>query len=703
MGDLPKITDYITPAPPYMPGGDRLSAAISDIWKKRQLDEANRINAAQQVANQAHDERSDLLGVNALTENRRHSMADEGHQAAMLGNTQRQQTMEYLGHVITAYNSGNETEGDALAAQAHLFGLAPAAMAAVVAQARQGAGGAGGAGDAGVPVQGDPHAATRGPEPGMIMGAPIPNSGSPTPGGQPMTPPLTQEQVDLDSIPPADTMSFSDAEVDEYRYKAWEKYPKSGGYAPPGVPPEVFEIPGMEITPAPKGGSPAQAAGQAPASPQADLNAPQPAAPPQPAGDPQAPPPAQVQPPAPAPADQGVRRDDIHIQPQAPSQLGMYQPEPAAAPGPRGYGAPNISAQQQEAIMAQEATPPQLPATPWQNDISQHPTVREADPRGEGQAPTTFPGAPSAQFAGPGAASPAAGPSGGAPGAVDAATQRRWVQRGVAPANTAVMPDGEKIMSGNERRVRAALEPMLDHITDPEERSIIEAAIELGVAGTRTTTPEKAVKDAKEWALRRMDGVQRRKRAETMAEAQSGRLDRNEGRHRADRYIAQFERGIGSNSIRADVDGYKQLQYVQTLIGKAGQVSSGEWETAKGLWLGVMKNKGASTDKDAERSEGGASLSLWDKFTSLLEKYTQGPSPLLLNQMRQTGAKLEKAIMNRTHGDYMTYKGLLDSAPNDDAWEGGMDALQFNYAPFGWAPLQFKLDHRGVRSASKRP
>ena len=160
----PSITDYITPAPPFMAGTNVLDKAISDIWAKRHQDEADRIAAAAQEAQASFQQGQLQNSAGTLVETSRHNRADEGYNRGLLQRDLNKQQMEYIEKVATAYNTGNPEVGDALG---HLFGLPPQAMAAIAAQARSRG-------------QGNANP-SMGPEPGVTIGPRRPVAGPPSP------------------------------------------------------------------------------------------------------------------------------------------------------------------------------------------------------------------------------------------------------------------------------------------------------------------------------------------------------------------------------------------------------------------------------------------------------------------------------------------------------------------------------------------
>jgi len=637
----PSLLDYVTPAPTptYMPGGDRLSAAISDIWEKRKNDRQLEIEAATQAAQQRNWEMGNQLRGGELAEASRHNRGTEAVAQGTLQRDLSKQQMDYISDVAKAYQSGNRKLGDALAQGSYLFGIAPQVMAAQVAGAQA----------SGAQSAYTPDGYLRGAEPGSVVQPSEPSTGSAIPGGT--------------RGPPA----FTQADADQSNRE------KAAG-APPGNPYQAA-LPPADTAATPAGTSPLPQAApgvtaQAPAVPaqpqpaQAELNTPQPPPPPQVAGDATAPP---APPQAAVPSGQ-VRRDDIYIQPKPPSQLGVSGPPPVVSYPPRG-----MSGLQQEAWMAQEAgagsAAGALPATPWQNDLSKHPTVLEANPNWEGQLPAQFPGGQP-----PMVGTPETGPAG-----VDPATQRRWVQRGFAAP---VLPNGAEMARDNAQYVRESLTPLLGYATTAEEILLARAAIEQGVAASATTSPEKAVADTrKEFmaALRLQHGDARTK---MLSEAQGARRQEARDEHRTDQYLSLFVQGINRPAIQAEIDAFNQLQQVKLLL--QGDPSSIDWETVKRLWLQVMKNKGASTDADAEAAGGEGSLSIAETIKNKLSRLISGRNPALVRAMQETAGQLELRMLGRNLGDYQARVESTKDAPNDYARERARGFVDQLYLPWTW-------------------
>jgi hypothetical protein len=630
------LSDYITEPPPFMAGSTAIDKAISDIWEKRKADEINRINAAQQEANASYQQGSNQVAQMNAIETARHNRGTEAHSRGTLTRDRANDQLKYIESVAKAYNDGSPQLGDALSAAAGLFGLTPQVMAAKVAEARaQGA-----QNMEGVPVQGDPNAATRGPEPGVVMGPPQSNNGSAVAGGQPMTPPYAAPATPP-AAPPVDTAA-----------------------SPPGTTPLPQAAP--EVT------------AQTPVDPQAELNAPKPAAPPQPPVQPppaSAAPPAQAAPPAAPPAAQGgVRREDIHIQPKPPNQLGVA---PAVASG----------------------TPAKLPAMPYAGDPSKHPIAQEANPNWEGQAPTQFPGGQPRPTG-----TPEAGPVGGghvAPGGMDPATERQWLQRGFA--GRGVLPDGRAIMAGNAEQLRVSAQPWIDYAQDAHELGLAMAAIDSAAAASQTMPPDEAYKRA-EAQLMRMIGMHRsQQRTDTQAGAVAGRHADSQERMKAQNYLQRQKEILVGSGIKNDIEANRTLLTIRNLLEHPNPTSH-DWQFSVRLALGAMKNKGASTDQDAMASEGKSSLDIATQIEVALDEYISGVSDILVTSMVDTIRNIHTHLLDRTRDEYEFARDNMGSAPNPYAEQQWRSDLQTWYKTFGWSLAQFERD-RGTATkprAAKR-
>lgn len=629
----PNITDYITPAPPYVAGGDRLSQTISEIWKKRQVEEQLKLNQQQLAEESKYHQGSLDLGHAELGETTRSHKATEGHNQSQLEATKQQRQMEFIDKTAQAYASGNVGLGDALAANAGLFGLTPQAMAALVQAAPpEGAAAGGAAAPAGAADDGmnydfgEPGDAES-PEPAgapPAVAAPAPqtfNGGRRGGGGQPLQ--TTAGQVPRLSEVPAQ------------------------GYAAP-VAPQGDPLPAAVPPQAQGPFAPGFGPGPAPAPPPA-------AAPPQaaaPAAPPQAP-------------EGGVRREDIFIQPKPPSQLGV--PGPAYDP-------------------TQSTT---LPGTP--TDPRMHPTALEANPNWQ-QAPTTFPGAPSAPGAGQ-SPQAAVGPPGGAPGNVDPAMQRQFFNRGV-------MPNGAQIVGGNARRIRGALQPAMTLAKDADEIVMIESAIEQGVAMAQAMPADEVVKHVNGIIQQQLRSKRSDEAAGERAEVIAQRYGRAQDRADARDWLTIQRKLISEKGASKDVANYEALQRFREVLSDFRNPIA--WETAKGLWLRIMENKGSSTEGDIGRAGGESSTSILGLIENQIARWgTGGTSEGNYANMMNVVSKLDELMLRRTLDEYKFARAQLREAPNDYAYKYGEQYLEGVYSRMPWAEAAYARDRKqGGRHAA---
>jgi len=660
MADI-DFSKYVTPRPPWMAGTDRLSQAISDIWQKRQADEQNRIQAAEQMARQRNYEATAAVNTGDLAERSRHNIAQETYELGRLHRDLTNDQAKYLSDVATALSQGKFAFAESLLANSGMYGIPPAAMASMAARAKAAASATGGGGDEGGAYY---DLSPNGPE-----------SAASSAGSQAPAPPPMDTGSTLRN-PPTLTGPAQPGNV---------VAPQLVAPDPIAFPKDPNALPGPAVLPRPE-------LLAAPAQPEI------PPAPGQPGA---------VSPYARAPVSAPAQAVPATPQVRPPSALGT--PAPPAYTGPVG--------------------PTGFPAMPWDTDILQHPIVRGANPNWQ-QAPTTFPGAPSAQYpTGAGPAQPAGpGPAAGAaPGAVDPATGRQWLQRGFAAP---VLPDPEAFRTESARVTRQAMELMRGYAQDSYEISLAQNAAEAVAMASQFMPADEAYKQVSGEYFKALHEHRQDERSNTQATAQANRGQaveeriqeqnriqnerlQREAEARAERarlkretdekhhqaaieeartreFLSQQNTILAHRNIVGDKKAQNVILQLDSLLNSANPVDK---EIAKRIGLVLAENKGSTSNEDATASEGLSGRSLEDKWTDMINTYIDGTAPNAINDMRASFAKMRMVLLERTRREYRAHRdSIIRNAPSDYARQQALATLRQEHNNFEWAPGLFWME-----------